>query len=174
MGTDCDFLEFKDIPRALLPPRGDETDTDDEMDTDEAIGILTAYAFIMQREVTDKFDIYLLVRLVIQNWLQGQGEEEEQVTETIHRLSTKFLWPDHENREIWMAYLPVDASADTGAEEEGARTRESLHTYQHRQPGRRASKTREVRRGRADVLTDTRAKGEGAGAKPPFDSLDTT
>ncbi|GKT52039.1 kinesin light chain [Colletotrichum spaethianum] len=99
-------------PESSLPPEEDETntddgtDSDDEMDVDEAIGKLTAYAFIVQREVADKFDIHPLVRLVMRNWLREGGKEEQQATETIHWLSKKFPWPRHENRDTWMAYLP--------------------------------------------------------------------
>ncbi|OHW99554.1 kinesin light chain, partial [Colletotrichum incanum] len=94
------YLAEKDIPRALLPPG------EDEMDTDEAISTLIAYAFILQRDDADRFDIHRLVRLVMRNWLREQEKEEEQVTETIYWLSEIFPWPDHGNREVWMAYLP--------------------------------------------------------------------
>ncbi|KZL75723.1 kinesin light chain [Colletotrichum tofieldiae] len=94
------YLAEKDIPRALLPPG------EDEMDTDEAIGTLIAYAFILQRDGADRFDIHQLVRLVMRNWLRKQGKEEEQVTETIYRLSEIFPRPDYGNKKVWMAYLP--------------------------------------------------------------------
>ncbi|KZL86005.1 hypothetical protein CI238_13375 [Colletotrichum incanum] len=106
IGTNCDFLEFKDIPRALLPPRGDKTDTDNEMDTDEAIGILTAYAFIMQREVTDKFDIHPLCtgdkalwdlpsRTGESNNLLGKYSEAEQMHRQTLELKKKVLGPEN-------------------------------------------------------------------------------
>ncbi|KAH6662682.1 hypothetical protein F5X68DRAFT_144822, partial [Plectosphaerella plurivora] len=90
----------KDIPRELLPLG------EDEIDTNEAIGTLLAYVIILQRNAADRFDIHRLVRLVMRNWLSEQGKEEEQVTKTIHRLSKVFPWPDHGNREVWMAQLP--------------------------------------------------------------------
>ncbi|KAI3530692.1 hypothetical protein CABS02_14420 [Colletotrichum abscissum] len=100
------YLAEKDIPRALLPPEEVEMETDDEMNADEAIGTLIAYAFILQRDAADRFDIHRLVRLVMQNWLREQGREEQQVTETIYWLCERFPWPKHENREVWVAYLP--------------------------------------------------------------------
>ncbi|KAK3944179.1 nucleoside phosphorylase domain-containing protein [Diplogelasinospora grovesii] len=85
LGFIC-YLADKDIPTAVLPP-GEE-----EMDRDEAIGTLIAYAFILRREALDRFDVHRLVRLVMRNWLREQEKEEGQ--------------PEHENREVWMAYLP--------------------------------------------------------------------
>ncbi|KAK1641365.1 kinesin light chain [Colletotrichum phormii] len=99
------YLAEKDIPRALLPPEEDGMDTDD-MNADEAISTLVAYAFILQRDTADRFDIHRLVRLVMRNWLREQGKEEKQVTETIYWLCERFPWPKHDNREVWMAYLP--------------------------------------------------------------------
>ncbi|GKT52029.1 kinesin light chain [Colletotrichum spaethianum] len=105
------YLAEKDIPRALLPPAEDGMDTDDEMDTNEAISTLIAYAFILQRDAVDRFDIHRLVRLVMRNWLREQGKEEEQVTETIYWLCERFPWPNHRNRDVWMAYLPHTQAA---------------------------------------------------------------
>ncbi|KAK2038272.1 FabD/lysophospholipase-like protein [Colletotrichum somersetense] len=100
------YLGEKDIPRALLPSEGDGKDTDDEMEVGEAISTLMAYAFVQKRDAVDRFDIHRLVRLVMRNWLREQGREKEQVTETIYWLYKRFPWPDHGNREVWMAYLP--------------------------------------------------------------------
>ncbi|GKT67553.1 kinesin light chain [Colletotrichum tofieldiae] len=99
LGSIC-YLADRDIPRDLLPPG------DDKMDTDEAIGTLKAYAFILQRGDANRFDIHRLVRLVMRNWLGDQGKQEERVTKTIQRLSQMLAWPDHGNRDVWMAYLP--------------------------------------------------------------------
>ncbi|GKT57472.1 kinesin light chain [Colletotrichum tofieldiae] len=48
------YLAEKDIPLELLPLE------EDKMATDEALGTLKAYAFIQQREATDRFDIHQL------------------------------------------------------------------------------------------------------------------
>ncbi|KAK1656895.1 hypothetical protein BDP55DRAFT_596875 [Colletotrichum godetiae] len=105
------YLAEKDIPRALLPPEEDRMDADDEMNADEAISTLIAYAFILQRDTADRFDIHRLVRLVMRNWLREQGKEEEQVTETIYWLCERFPWPNHRNKDVWMAYLPHTQAA---------------------------------------------------------------
>ncbi|KAK1973898.1 acyl transferase/acyl hydrolase/lysophospholipase, partial [Colletotrichum cereale] len=99
LGFIC-YLADRDIPRDLLPPGKDE------MDTDEAIGTLKAYAFVLQRGDANSFDIHRLVRLVMRNWLRDQGKQGDRVTGTIQRLSEMLPRPDHGNREIWMAYLP--------------------------------------------------------------------
>ncbi|KAK2052085.1 hypothetical protein LY76DRAFT_484586, partial [Colletotrichum caudatum] len=100
------YLAEKDIPRALLPPAEDGTDTDGEMEADEAISMLIAYAFITKRNVEDRFDIHRLVRLVMRNWLREQEKEEKVITETIHWLCKCFPWPDQQKNEVWIAYQP--------------------------------------------------------------------
>ncbi|GAB1314018.1 Tetratricopeptide-like helical (Fragment) [Madurella fahalii] len=92
------FLAEKNIPVSLLPG------TDDELETAEAIGTLKAYAFIAQRDGEDSFDMHRLVRLAMRNWLASQ--EEQCMTRVIHRLNELFPFPEHENRDVWMKYLP--------------------------------------------------------------------
>ncbi|KAI1085927.1 hypothetical protein F5B19DRAFT_248199, partial [Rostrohypoxylon terebratum] len=94
------YLAEKDIPASLLPPG------EDELGADEAIGILKGYAFIMERNEPDSFDIHRLVRLVMRNWLQTNGEWQEWATKVFQRLTDKYPFPKHENRAIWMRYLP--------------------------------------------------------------------
>ncbi|RYC80729.1 hypothetical protein BFJ63_vAg16388 [Fusarium oxysporum f. sp. narcissi] len=61
------FLAEKDIPVLLLPP------ADDEIDADEAIGTLKAYAFISQRDGSSSFDIHRLVQLAVPELVGGEG-----------------------------------------------------------------------------------------------------
>ncbi|KAH8750222.1 hypothetical protein F5883DRAFT_227773 [Diaporthe sp. PMI_573] len=96
------FLAEKDIPQSLLPP-AKEGEVSKAI---EAIGTLKAYAFITQREEQDAYDIHRLIRLATQNWLQEKKEWEECTTSAIHRLAEVFPPPKHENRDIWMKYLP--------------------------------------------------------------------
>ncbi|OWT42405.1 kinesin light chain 3 [Pochonia chlamydosporia 170] len=93
------FLGEKDIPTSLLPP------PESELDMDEAIGTLRAYAFITQREGQDSIDMHRLVRLAMQNWL-GNEELKSCVTSAVQRLNQAFPFPEHENRDMWMRYLP--------------------------------------------------------------------
>jgi hypothetical protein len=94
------FFAEKDIPKSLLPP------ADDELQKDEAIGVLKAYAFITQRGEQDLFDIPRLVHLVMRNWLEENGEQQEYATEVMQYVAKTFPLPEHENRDVWMKYLP--------------------------------------------------------------------
>ncbi|KAM3538282.1 hypothetical protein ARSEF1564_008805 [Beauveria bassiana] len=56
----------KDIPRSLLPPgksRKEEAD---------ALGTLTAYAFVSRQPATAFLDIHRLVHLTMRNWLKRE------------------------------------------------------------------------------------------------------
>lgn len=92
------FLAEKDIPVSLLPPG------QDEREENEAIGILEGYAFITIREQTDSFDIHRLVRLATRNWIKTEWETRG--TEVLRHVSKVFPVPMHENRHIWMRYMP--------------------------------------------------------------------
>ncbi|KAK8071888.1 HET-domain-containing protein [Apiospora saccharicola] len=94
----CYFAE-KDIPVSLLPG-------DDEMGKDEAIGVLKGYAFIIGREGSDSFDIHRLVRLAMRNWIKSQGLQRDRVTTSLKSLALAFPFPKHENRNVWLEYLP--------------------------------------------------------------------
>ncbi len=101
------FLAEKDIPASLLPPAGGklEDNEDDALEKEEAIGILKAYAFISERTESGSFDMHRLVRLVIQNWLKQEANGMH-VSHVIQRLAHVFPFPRHENRELWIKYLP--------------------------------------------------------------------
>ncbi|KAI0098744.1 kinesin light chain 1 [Nemania sp. FL0031] len=94
------FLAEKDIPMELLPTG------EDPLAEIEAIGILKAYAFILQREKPDRFDMHRLVRLAMRNWLREQNQHEVQLTEVVQLVSQKFPSPQYENRELWTGFLP--------------------------------------------------------------------
>ncbi len=93
------FLAEKEIPASLLPPA-------DELDTDEAVGMLKAYAFIIQHEGQESFDMHRLVRLAMRNWLNEKGQWQSCRTSVLERLAEVFPFPKHENRGVWMRYLP--------------------------------------------------------------------
>lgn len=94
------FLAEKDIPVSLLPPG------DNELQEDEAIGTLKAYAFVAERKSSNSLDIHRLVRVTMRNWLTEKGERAVWVTKVIQRLDNMFPWPKHENRGLWIEYLP--------------------------------------------------------------------
>ncbi|KJZ70980.1 hypothetical protein HIM_09635 [Hirsutella minnesotensis 3608] len=92
------FLAERDIPRSLLPDRG-------KAKTTEAIGTLKAYSFITQQKA-DSFDMHRLVQLSARYWLRRSGELGKVAKETLRRLAQVFPYPEHENRDAWMRYLP--------------------------------------------------------------------
>ncbi|KAL7917916.1 hypothetical protein ACQKWADRAFT_324255 [Trichoderma austrokoningii] len=101
------FLAEKEIPASLL------WEADDELEADEAIGALKAYAFITERVGQELYDMHRLVRLAIQSWLGNNGELETCAIATLRRLDAVFPIPDHKNRADWMQYLPHALTALT-------------------------------------------------------------
>ncbi|KAH8681067.1 violaceus kinesin [Xylariales sp. PMI_506] len=93
------FLAEKDIPLSLLPNAG-------TLKMVEAMGTLKGYAFITEQQTADSYDIHRLVRLTMRNWLREQGNHKEVITKTIQWLSREFPFPEHENKPIWIRYLP--------------------------------------------------------------------
>ncbi|KND89404.1 hypothetical protein TOPH_06076 [Tolypocladium ophioglossoides CBS 100239] len=94
------FLVEKGIPKQLLPPGKDE------LQADEAIGMLKSYAFITAQDGHELYQMHRLVRLAMRNWLAVEGTVRTCVTGVIQRLNNVFPFPTHENRMVWMGYLP--------------------------------------------------------------------
>jgi tetratricopeptide (TPR) repeat protein len=84
--------------------------------TTEALGTLSAYAFIAERQQEQistgalrqerTFDMHRLVRLATRNWLQENGQWQEWVSEALARLVEIVPFGVHETREAWTTYLP--------------------------------------------------------------------
>ncbi|KAK7423712.1 hypothetical protein QQX98_000902 [Neonectria punicea] len=94
------FLAEKNIPISILPQ------CEDELEEEEAIGILKAYAFISSSQESRSFDIHRLVRLAMRNWMGEKSEWKKWATKTIQHLAEVFPSPEHETRQVWMEYLP--------------------------------------------------------------------
>ncbi|KND91708.1 Kinesin light chain 1 [Tolypocladium ophioglossoides CBS 100239] len=94
------FLADKGIPASLLPQ------AEDEITADEALGILKAFAFIVEREEPGTYDMHRLVRLSTLSWLAKDGERGEWADKVLQRLVYEFPHPDHGNRGMCMRYLP--------------------------------------------------------------------
>lgn len=52
------------------------------------------------------YQMQRLVQLATQNWLAAKGDVKLIVKGVIMRLNDVFPFPDHENKELWMRYLP--------------------------------------------------------------------
>ncbi|RYP19951.1 hypothetical protein DL767_009563 [Monosporascus sp. MG133] len=98
------FLAEKDIPKSLLP-------IDSKKEATKAVSTLKAYAFITEHKGSDSFDVHRLVRLAMRNWVEQENEWTGWITKGAQQLSDKFPWPEHENKEIWMRYLPHTQTA---------------------------------------------------------------
>jgi hypothetical protein len=70
----------------------------------EAPGVLKGYAFIIERDKTDTFDIHRLVRLATRNWLRDNWVDyTEQV---FQHLTNIYPYPKYENRKVWKHDMP--------------------------------------------------------------------
>ncbi|KAF2732931.1 HET-domain-containing protein [Polyplosphaeria fusca] len=110
----ADYLSFmsctagEGIPASLLLPGNRK------MATMEAIGTLTSYAFVTERQQRGKegrngertYDIHRLVCLASQNWLRDHKQWNAWVQKTLYRMVEVVPYGGHERREVWTAYLP--------------------------------------------------------------------
>ncbi|KAI0868749.1 TPR-like protein [Hypoxylon argillaceum] len=91
------FLAEKDVPRALLLEYEEEGSA-------EALGVLQGYSFVTEREDGDSFDVHRLVKLAAH---ESVGSETSQyATEVIRHLERLYPFPEHENKHVWMRYIP--------------------------------------------------------------------
>ena len=101
----ADYMAFiscikeQDIPRDLLPPAS-------EFDKTEALGTLKAFGFIKERVSGASYDMHRLVHMAMQNWLKLKDEWRSWNQRTLEQITNIFPWPQHENRAMWMMYLP--------------------------------------------------------------------
>jgi tetratricopeptide (TPR) repeat protein len=84
--------------------------------TTEALGTLSAYAFITERRQQQSsmealrqetaFDMHRLVRLATRNWLREHNQWQVWASRALTRLVQVVPFGDHETRKTWTAYLP--------------------------------------------------------------------
>jgi tetratricopeptide (TPR) repeat protein len=100
----------EDVPASLLWPGSTM------LATTEALGTLSAYAFVtehkQQQNATEAqrrervFNVHRLVRLATRNWLREHGRWHIWPRKALARLVTVVPFGDHDTREVWTAYLP--------------------------------------------------------------------
>jgi tetratricopeptide (TPR) repeat protein len=108
----ADYLAFiacidrTNVPQSLLPSRGSR------VQQIKALGTLTGYAFITERQQTVQgpererfFDMHRLVYLALVAWLQENGERAGWVDTAISRLNDLVPYGGHERQEVWVPYL---------------------------------------------------------------------
>lgn len=93
------FLSEKNIPLSILPP-------EDELETQEAIGVLQAYGFVTAREDREFVDMHRLVMLAIRNWLEDRGQEKERYEHVQVRMVVLCDAANYRNQAKWARYIP--------------------------------------------------------------------
>ena len=92
-------IKEQDIPRELLP-------LSSELEKTEALGTLKAYGFIKERISGVSYDMHRLVYTSMRNWLTLKHEWSSRNEKSLRQVANIFPWPQHENRAIWLMYLP--------------------------------------------------------------------
>jgi tetratricopeptide (TPR) repeat protein len=117
-------IDRVNVPQSLLPPRGSR------VQQIKALGTLTGYAFITERQQTVQgaererfFDMHRLVYLALVAWLQEHGEWAGLVCTATNRLSDLLPYGGHERKEVWVPYLPhaISIASRENAVEEAIR-----------------------------------------------------
>jgi tetratricopeptide (TPR) repeat protein len=108
-------VEWKAIPRSLLPK------AQAEWQTEEAIGTLCGYSFLARRGGNDRegeerkeegdvqeewYDIHRLVHLATRIWISKHGDAARVLGEAVQQVAGVFPSDDYDNRVVWRAYLP--------------------------------------------------------------------
>ncbi len=90
----------QDIPQSILP----QASTKKKFM--EAVGILTAYSFLIRREDRKTFTIHRLVHLATRSWLRNMDQMTMWANKAVERLAEMIPAGGHQDRHIWTAYLP--------------------------------------------------------------------
>jgi tetratricopeptide (TPR) repeat protein len=95
------------VPQSLLPSG------ESRVQQIKALGTLTGYAFITERQQTGQgvesekfFDMHRLVYLALVTWLQEHGDWAGWVCTATNRLNDLVPYGGHERKEVWVPYLP--------------------------------------------------------------------
>lgn len=93
-------LLHQNIPQSVLPP------ATSKREFIEAIGILTAYSFVVKQDNGQVFSMHRLVHLATRNWLRTEGNLSSWTNKAFERLTEIIPAGGHKNRKVWTAYLP--------------------------------------------------------------------
>jgi tetratricopeptide (TPR) repeat protein len=111
------FIAARDVPRSFLhrASRGLlSSPEEDDLKEDEAFGVLEGYAFITPRDY-ESFDVHRLVQLAMRNWVNAKRERDACVIRVMTRLAEEVGDPQHDNKQMWMRWLPhMQASVQYG------------------------------------------------------------
>jgi tetratricopeptide (TPR) repeat protein len=92
-------IEWKAIPRSILPS------VQSEVQMEDAIGTLCGYSILARRDNEDWYDMHRLVHLATQIWIRQYGDTRGVVEKGIRHVANVFPPANHENRAVWGGYL---------------------------------------------------------------------
>lgn len=90
----------QNIPQSVLPP------ATSKKEYVEAIGILTAYSFVVKQDNGQIFGMHRLVHLATRNWLRTEGNLSSWTRKAFERLAEIIPAGGHKDRKVWTACLP--------------------------------------------------------------------
>ncbi|SPO02492.1 uncharacterized protein DNG_05165 [Cephalotrichum gorgonifer] len=93
-------IEPRAIPEAMLPRTG----TEEELEN--AVGTLSAYAFLQRREDGKTLEMHSLVHLAARVWVQQEIDGPSARQAAVAHLATVFDSDDWDDRERWRQYMP--------------------------------------------------------------------
>ncbi|KAF6801031.1 phosphorylase superfamily protein, partial [Colletotrichum musicola] len=136
-------IEPKSIPRSILPCSGSKKELE------YAIGTLTSYSFIFERDETQTFDMHSLVHLATRVWVAKESIDQQIKADATKHLNKIFPTDHYTNRALWRQYMPhalknLKESTEPEIEEmldlssqvgrcllEDARTQEAIKLLEH-------------------------------------------
>ena len=109
-------IEPKAIPRSILPDQGPEESAI------HAIGTLSGYSFITEREDGKSYDLHRLVHLATRNWVREEGLTAMWTKKVIQHFTSLLQHTKPINPPIWKEILPhvqkiLDSNAAAKLEE---------------------------------------------------------
>ncbi|KAK1990559.1 hypothetical protein LX36DRAFT_559383, partial [Colletotrichum falcatum] len=93
-------IEPKSIPRSMLPSSRSEEELE------YAIGTLGSYAFLVEQDGGQTFDMHSLVHLATRIWVRNQSMEERMIGHAVKHLNEIFPTENYRNRTTWRQYMP--------------------------------------------------------------------
>jgi tetratricopeptide (TPR) repeat protein len=93
-------IEPKAIPEFLLP------DGETKESKIHALGTLSAYSFITERDSNNVYDIHRLVQLAMRNWIRKRGHTLTLMKQAIKQLDKVCPIPDYKNGDLRSQLLP--------------------------------------------------------------------
>ncbi|KAH8730737.1 TPR repeat protein, partial [Phaeosphaeriaceae sp. PMI808] len=93
-------VEWKAIPRSLLPK------PESEVDFDNAIGTLQGYSFLVRQEEEELYDMHRLVHLATRIWISKHDDAVGIMKRAVQHVAYVFPYGKFENRAVWRTYMP--------------------------------------------------------------------